>query len=98
MENKVFALTPEETGLIERLNYIYQSHRAMVSVLAREFGKNPAPEAKAMLEDYCQDCQRAFIELRVAQDAVLAHKFPDGKPDKLRFVFRFDRQEVECKW
>lgn len=99
MKNKqTFRLTREESRLIERLFYIHASYQAYVSVLAREMAKSSNPDARKMLEDYTKEAQKAFIEMRVAQDAVLSGKFPDGKPDNLSYTFHFDRQEVACSW
>lgn len=95
---KTFSLTTEENRLIERLFYIHASYQAYVSVLAREMAESASPEARKMLEDYTKEAQKAFIELRVAQNAVLSGKFPDGKPDDISFTFHFDRDEVTCSW
>lgn len=95
---KTFSLTTAESNLVERLFYIHASYQAYVSVLAREMAKSASPEARKMLEDYTKEGQKAFIEMRVAQDAVLSGKFPDGKPDGLSFTFHFDRDEVTCSW
>lgn len=91
--SKVYKLTKEENALVERLNYIWQSEKMLVEVLARQLGDSEIPEAKTMLEDACAQCKSAYLALRVAQDEVLAaHLGPEHGP--VQFTFDFRQQEV----
>lgn len=93
MCKEVVKLTWEESSLVERLNYIWQSEKMLVEVLARQLGGSEIPEAKAMLEDACAKCKSAYLALRVAQDEVLAaHLGPEHGP--VQFTFDFRQQEV----
>ena len=93
MCKEVVKLTWEESSLVERLNYIWQSEKMLVEVLARQLGDSEIPEAKAMLEDACAQCKSAYLALRVAQDEVLAaHLGPEHGP--VQFTFDFRQQEV----
>ncbi len=93
MCKEVVKLTWEESSLVERLNYIWQSEKMLVEVLARQLGGSEIPEAKAMLEDACAQCKSAYLALRVAQDEVLAaHLGPEHGP--VQFTFDFRQQEV----
>lgn len=93
MCKEVVKLTWEESSLVERLNYIWQSEKMLVEVLARQLGGSEIPEAKAMLEDACAQCKSAYLALRVAQDEVLAaHLGPEYGP--VQFTFDFRQQEV----
>ena len=93
MKSEVIELTWEESSLVERLNYIWQSEKMLVEVLARQLGGSEIPEAKAMLEDACAQCKSAYLALRVAQDEVLAaHLRPEHGP--VQFTFDFRQQEV----
>ena len=99
MANKAtYTMTEKETLLVERLSYIFESNRAMVSILARELANAENPDAKEMLESAKEDCKRAFLELRVAQDAVLDAYFSGKRPDDVRFKFNFPEREVTCEW
>ena len=50
MENeKTFMLAERENLLVERLNYIFESNRAMVAILARELAGAENTAAKEML-------------------------------------------------
>lgn len=92
-KSEVIKLTWEESSLVERLNYIWQSEKMLVEVLARQLGDSEIPEAKAMLEDACAQCKSAYLALRVAQDEVLAaHLGPEHGP--VQFTFDFRQQEV----
>lgn len=99
MENeKTFVLAEGENLLVERLNYIFESNRAMVSILARELADAENATAKEMLLTEKENCKRAFLELRVAQDAVLDAKFAGHRPDNVQFKFDFPNREVTCRW
>lgn len=99
MENeKTFVLAERENLLVERLNYIFESSRAMVSILARELADAENATAKEMLLAEKESCKRAFLELRVAQDAVLDAKFAGHRPDNVQFKFDFPNREVTCRW
>lgn len=54
--------------------------------------------AKEMLLTEKENCKRAFLELRVAQDAVLDAKFAGHRPDNVQFKFDFPNREVTCRW
>lgn len=99
MENeKTFVLAEGENLLVERLNYIFESNRAMVSILARELADAENATAKEMLLTEKENCKRALLELRVAQDAVLDAKFAGHRPDNVQFKFDFPNREVTCRW
>lgn len=91
--SKVYKLTKEESSLVERLNYIWQSEKMLVEVLSRQLGDSRIPEAKAMLEDACAQCKRAYLALRVAQDEVLAVHLGQ-QHGEVHFAFDFLRREV----
>lgn len=93
-----YIMTEQETVLVERLNYIFESNRAMVSILARELANSENPDAKEMLQEAKEDCKRALLELRVAQDAVLDAHFSGKRPDDVHFKFNFPEREVTCEW
>ena len=95
MENeKTFMLAERENLFVERLNYIFESNRAMVAILARELAGAENTTAKEMLLEEKESCKRAFLELRVAQDAVLDAKFSGH----IQFKFDFTNREVTCQW
>lgn len=98
MNEKIYALMPEESELVERLNLIYQSNANLVAILSRELRDAACPDTKAMLEDACAECKRSFAELRIAQDAVLDRYFEGPRAEEIRFAFDFRTQEVRVEW
>lgn len=83
---------------VERRNYLYESNAALVSVLSRQLGQAEHPDAKAMLEQAADDLRKAYVDLRVAQDAVLFACMGEQQPERFHFRFDFLRQEVEVTW
>ena len=97
--NAKYKLTNEESEMVERYNYIFQSNQALVSILAREFASTQNPTVKSMLQDYCDECKKAYLELCVAHDAVLDKYLEVSRSDnEVHFSFDFINQEVHCKW
>ncbi len=94
-----YKLTNEESEMVERYNYIFQSNKALVSILAREFADSQNPIVKSMLETYCADCKKSYLELCVAHDAVLDKYLEISRfENEVHFSFDFVNQEVNCEW
>ena len=97
-EEKIYSLMPEENNLVERLNYVCQSNKALVSILARELNEPHDKDMIAMLKDASDAYRRSYIELQVAQNAVLNAHIDGPRIDDVHFVFDFKHQEVRCSW
>lgn len=94
---KVFSLSEEEILSIERLNYIFQSYSAFISILAREYSNSPSESLSEMIDEYRQLCQKSWIELSVRQNALFKALF-ETVPQNMEFNFDFNRMEVTCSW
>ena len=94
---KTFHLSESESLNIERLHCINESYKDFVAVLAKSFSEVPSDAAKEMIEHYRVLCQRSWIELHVAQDALFAALIGEI-PENMGFRFDFERSEVTCWW
>ena len=94
---KTFQLAASESLTIERLHYINESYKEFLAVLAKSFSEVPSDAGKEMLEHYRVLCQRSWIELNIAQNAIFTALI--GKvPENMGFRFDFERSEVSCWW
>ena len=93
MAESTFRLTEKESLTVERLSYIYESNKAVATILSRELA-----DAKEMLREVCNSCRASFLEMRVAQDMVLSSRIDDFYSKRVEFAFDFKAQEVHCKW
>lgn len=82
---------------IERKWYIYNSYRAFISVLAREFSVTKSAETCDMIEKYRSDFQAAFIEFKVTVNTLI-HSLLGYIPDNVHYDFLFDDREVVLEW
>lgn len=103
MAESTFRLTEKESLTVERLSYIYESNKAVATILSRELAdaENPDaenPDAKEMLREVCNSCRASFLEMRVAQDTVLSSRIDDFYSKRVEFAFDFKAKEVRCKW
>ena len=98
MAESTFRLTEKESLTVERLSYIYESNKAVATILSRELADAENPDAKEMLRVVCNSCRASFLEMRVAQDTVLSSRIDDFYSKRVEFAFDFKAQEVRCKW
>lgn len=98
MAENTFRLTEKESLTVERLSYIYESNKAVATILSRELVNAENPDAKEMLREVCNSCRASFLEMRVAQDMVLSSRIDDFYSKRVEFAFDFKAQEVRCKW
>ena len=98
MAESTFRLTEKESLTVERLSYIYESNKAVATILSRELADAENPDAKEMLREVCNSCRASFLEMRVAQDTVLSSRIDDFYSKRVEFAFDFKAQEVRCKW
>ena len=83
---------------VERRNYLYESNAALVSVLSRELANPENPDVKAMLEKASNDFRKAYVDLRIAQEAAINACMGVDRPEQFSFKFDFLKQEVEVTW
>lgn len=94
---KTFHLSELESLNIERLHCINESYKDFIAVLAKSFSEAPSDSTEEMIEHYRALCQRSWIELHVAQNALFTALI--GKiPEAMGFRFDFERSEVTCWW
>ena len=98
MAESTFQLTEKESLTVERLSYIYESNKAVATILSRELANAENPDAKEMLREVRNSCRASFLKMRVAQDAVLSALIEDFYSKRVEFTFDFKAQEVHCKW
>ena len=98
MAESTFRLTEKESLTVERLSYIYESNKAVATILSRELADAENPDSKEMLREVCNSCRASFLEMRVAQDMVLSSRIDDFYSKRVEFAFDFKAQEVHCKW
>lgn len=96
MAESTFRLDEKESLTVERLSYIYESNKAVATILARELADAENSDAKEMLREVCNSCRASFLEMRVAQDTVLSSRIDDFYSKRVEFAFDFKAQEVRC--
>ena len=57
MAESTFRLTEKESLTVERLSYIYESNKAVATILSRELADAENPDAKEMLREVCNSCR-----------------------------------------
>ena len=98
MAESTFRLDEKESLTLERLSYIYESNKAVATILVRELANAENPDAKEMLREVCNACRASFLELRVAQDMVLSPRIDDFYSKRVEFALDPRTREVWCKW
>lgn len=90
-----FRINSNESLSVERDFYEYESDKALVSILAREFANNQNSDVKNMLSEYCTKCKKSFEKLALTQNMVIDEYIDRTKYKNINFVFDFKNEEVK---